>query len=337
MTIGKRLYWGFGAVLAIMAFLLVINILTVMRQYNARDAVKSTLADVQCIENVRYKIIENRLSLGNYLLSGDLRDEEKTNKGISELQNLLNDGEEKANDAGLRSSLVQVQSNERDWADNFAKQMIAKRHQVDSGDATVSDLQIFYLQHDPTAWINKSTAVLDQANEAVRKAQDRSNASSAFATLLSAIITTAGTLIAVVLGVLIAYYTAKSIKDPLHHLIEVAQRISNTGDLDQTIDIHRSDELGALAENFNQMVVHLKEMASVSAASAEGQLSGAVQPRSHQDTMAKAFAQMTQGRRQMVRQVRDSASQVASRAGQMASASDESAKVSVQAASAIDE
>ena len=337
MTIGKRLYWGFGAVLAIMAFLLVINILTVMRQYATRDAVKSTLADVESIESVRYKMIENRLSLGNYLLSGDLRDEDKTNKGISELQSLLSDGEAKANDAGLRASLVQVQSNERDWADNFAKQMIAKRHQVDSGDATVSDLQIFYLQHDPTAWINKSTVVLDQANDAVRKAYDRSNASSATALLVSTIITTAGTLIAVVLGGLIAFYTAKSIKDPLYHLIEVAQRISNTGDLDQTIDIHRSDELGALAENFNQMVVHLKGMASVSAAIAEGELSVAVQPRSHQDTMAKAFAQMTHGLRQMVRQVRDSASQVASGAGQMASASDESAKVSVQAASAIDE
>jgi methyl-accepting chemotaxis protein len=144
-------------------------------------------------------------------------------------------------------------------------------------------------------------------------------------------------LIAVVLGILIAFYTARSIKDPLHHLIEVAQRISNTGDLDQTIDVRRTDELGMLAENFNKMVLHLKEMASVSAAIAEGELSVAVQPRSQQDTMAKAFAQMTQGLRQMVRQVRDSASQVASGAGQMASASDESAKISVQAASAIDE
>ena len=53
--------------------------------------------------------------------------------------------------------------------------------------------------------------------------------------------------------------------------------------------------------------------------------------------MAKAFARMTQGLRDLVRQVRDSASQVASGSGQMASASDESAKVSVQAASAIDE
>jgi methyl-accepting chemotaxis protein len=78
-------------------------------------------------------------------------------------------------------------------------------------------------------------------------------------------------------------------------------------------------------------------MAAVSAAIAEGQLSVTVQPRSQQDTMARAFAQMTRGLREMVRQVRDSDAQVASGSGQMAGASDESAKVSVQAASAIDE
>jgi methyl-accepting chemotaxis protein len=337
MTIGKKLYYGFGAILAIILFLFVINIFTVMRQYSTREAVRATLSDVQTIEGVRYKIIENRLSLGNYLLSGDLRDEEKTKKGEAELQDLLKDGEAKANDPELRSALSQVDENEHGWADDFAKQMIAKRHQVDSGDATVSDMQIFYLQQDPTVWVNKSTAILDQADQAVRKAQDNSNASAAFATLVSAVITTVGTLLAVVLGGLIAFYTAKSIKEPLYHLIEVAHRIGDTGDLDQTIDFHRSDEVGMLAENFNKMIVHLKEMASVSAAIAEGQLFVSVQPRSQQDTMAKAFARMTQGLRELVRQVRNSASQVASGATQMASASDESAKVSVQAASAIDE
>jgi len=266
MTIGKKLYYGFGAILAIILFLFVINIVTVVRQYSTREAVRATLSDVQTIESVRYKIIENRLSLGNYLLSGDLRDEERTKKGESELQDLLKDGEAKANDRELRAALSQVEDNERGWADDFAKQMIAKRHQVDSGDATVSDMQIFYLQQDPTVWVNKSTGILDQANQAVRKAQDDSNASAALATWVSGIITTVGTLLAVVLGGLIAFYTAKSIKEPLYHLIEVAHRIGDTGDLDQTIDFHRSDEVGMLAENFNKMIVHLKEMASVSAA-----------------------------------------------------------------------
>jgi methyl-accepting chemotaxis protein len=337
MTIGKKLYMGFGAILAIMLILLVVNIFTVSRQYSTRAAVTATLNDVQAIQKIQYDISENRLNLANYLLSGDLRDEDKTNKGISDLQQLVKDSEDKVTDQNLRTAISQVQDNEQQWADNFAKPMIAKRHQVDSGDATVSDLQIYYLQHDPASWINKSTNILDQANQAVRKAQDDSNASSASATLFSAILTTVGTLLAVLLGGFVAFYTARSITQPLYHLIEVARRIGDSGDLDQSIDVHRSDEVGVLAENFNKMIVHLKEMASVSAAISEGQLAVAVQPRSNQDTMAKAFARMTQGLRDLVRKTRDSASQVASGAGQMASASDESAKVSVQAASAIDE
>jgi methyl-accepting chemotaxis protein len=282
-------------------------------------------------------MMETRLYLGNYLLSGDVRDEDKTNKGATELSDILKDAESKVNDANLKTAFVQVDEGERSWLEDFAKPMIAKRHQVDAGDATVSDLQIYYLQHDPNSWFNKSTAVLDEANLSVRKTLDDSNSSAASATELSTIITTVGTFLAILLGGFIAFATAKSIKEPLYHLIEVAHRIGESGDLDQSIDIHRDDEVGLLASNFNKMIVHLKEMAAVSAAIAEGQLSVSVLPRSPQDTMALAFTRMTHGLRDLVRQVRDSASQVASGSGQMASASDESAKVSVQAASAIDE
>jgi methyl-accepting chemotaxis protein len=337
MTIGKKLYSGFGIILAIMLALFIINIFSVAREYSARSGVASTLADVQSIEKVRYQMMENRLFLGSYLLSGDLRDEDKTNKGIVDLQDILKMTEAHANDPSIRSALAQVEEIERNWAEDFAKQMMAKRHQVDAGDATVSDLQIFYLQHDPSSWINKSTATLDDATRSIRKTLDDSNQSAASAMTLSTVITTAGTFAAIIVGGLVAFRTAKSIKEPLYHLIEVAHEIGNTGDLDQTIDIHRDDEVGVLAQNFNKMITHLREMAAVSAAIAEGQLSVTIQPRSQQDTLAKAFSRMTQGLRDMVRQVRDSASQVASGAGQMASASDESAKVSVQAASAIDE
>jgi methyl-accepting chemotaxis protein len=337
MTIGKKLYLGFGAILSIMLALFIISVFTVRRQYVASETARATLTVVQTIENVRFQMMENRLFLGNYLLSGDLRDEEKTNKGVADLLVLLKDAESKSNEPGLRSSLAQVEETETNWSENFAKPMIAKRHQVDAGDATVSDLQIYYLQHDPSSWVNKSGNALDEADTRVRKSLEDSNASVASATTWSTSITTAGTMLAILLGIMISFYTAKSIKEPLYHLIDVAHRIGETGDLEQSIDIHRKDEVGVLADNFNKMIVHLKDMAAVSAAIAEGQLSVSIQPRSQQDTMAKAFAQMTRGLRELVRQVRDSAAQVASGSGQMASASDESAKVSVQAASAIDE
>ncbi|MGA7914982.1 MAG: methyl-accepting chemotaxis protein [Candidatus Acidiferrales bacterium] len=337
MTISKKLYLGFGGILGTMLCLLIINLFTVHREYTAQDSVRATLSVKDTIDKVRFQMMENRVSLGNYLLSGDLRDEDKTNKGVADLLAMSKDGESRSSDPGLRTALGQVADTETNWSENFAKQMMAKRHQVDSGDATVSDLQIYYLQHDPASWVNKSAAVLDEADRAVHKSLDDSNASAASATSLNTWISGLGTVVAILLGGLIAFSTAKSIKEPLYHLIDVAHRIGETGDLEQSIDIHRNDEVGILAENFNKMIVHLKEMAAVSAAIAEGQLSVTVQPRSQQDTMAKAFAQMTRGLRELVRQVRDSAAQVASGSGQMASASDESAKVSVQAASAIDE
>src|SRR5271167_2255868 len=337
MTIGRKLYFGFGAILAIMLVLFVINVITVRREYSAQDTVKATLMVKQAIDDARSQMMQDRLYLSNYLLSGDLRDEDKTNKGVADLIALLRDAQSKTTDASLLNALAQVGETETSWSESFAKPMMAKRHQVDAGDATVSDLQIYYLQHDPASWVTKSTTILDQADNTVHKSLEDSNNSAKTATSWSTGITTAGTLLAVLLGVLIAFYTAKSIKEPIYHLIEVARRIGETGDLDQTIDTHRDDEVGVLAQNFNKMIVHLKDMAAVSAAIAEGQLSVTVQPRSQQDTMAKAFAQMTRGLREMVRQVRDSAAQVASGSGQMAGASDESAKVSVQAASAIDE
>jgi methyl-accepting chemotaxis protein len=337
MTISKKLYVGFGMLIALMIALLAIDIFTVTREYAARDTVKTTQDDKQAIEEVHYQLMENRLFLGSYLLSGDLRDETKTDEGIKELDELLKKSQSKTADAGLRSTLSEVQGNESDWADSFAKPMIAKRHQVDSGDATVSDLQVYYLQHDPSSWINKSTGLLVSASTDVEKAFEDANRSAKTATMWNAIITTVGTLFGIIGGLFVAFYTAKSIKDPINHLIDVAHRISDTGDLDQSIDIHRADEVGVLADNFNKMILHLRAMADVSASIAEGQLTVSIHPRSQHDTMAKAFARMTEGLRAMVRQVRDSASQVASGAGQMASASDESAKVSVQAASAIDE
>jgi methyl-accepting chemotaxis protein len=271
-------------------------------------------------------------------LSGDPRDEEKVNHGIVDVADIIKHGEAGAtNNDLLHTSLIQVESTEASWADNFAKPLLAKRHQVDSGDATVSDLQIFYLQKDPTSWLVKSSSVLDQASTEIAKSLDETSKSAARASTLSTTLTTGGTFLALVWGFVVAYYTAKSITEPLTHLITVAREIGDSGDLDQNIDIHRNDEIGALATTFNNMVAYLKEMAGVSAAVAEGDLAIEVVPRSKRDTLGNAFVRMQHGLQDLVRTTRDSAGQVSAGSNQVAGAADESAKVSVQASSAIEE
>jgi methyl-accepting chemotaxis protein len=323
MTIGKKLYIGFGLILGILVALFIVNIFAGFKERSAR-------VDASTTESVRYQLMLNRLNMNNFLLSGDPRDEEKVTKGLNDISDLIKRGESQANNEGVRTALTQVEGTESSWSDNFAKPLIAKRHQVDSGDATVSDLQIFYLQKDPSSWLTKSSSVLDQSNAEITKSANAASSISFFAT-------TIGTLAALIAGVIIALWTARSITAPLNHLITVAREIGDSGDLDQNIDIHRNDEIGALATTFNNMVAYLKEMASVSMSVAEGDLTVEVVPRSKRDTLGNAFLRMSHGLQELVRTTRDSAGQVSAGSNQVAGAADESAKVSVQASSAIEE
>src|ERR1700675_2389982 len=337
MTIGKKLYAGFGLILAILSVLFVVNIIAGFKERSARADASVAFDSKSTVESVRYLIMLNRLNLNNFLLSGDPRDEEKVTRGLQEIGEIMKRGESQAGSDLLRVSLIQVEGTEASWADNFAKPLLAKRHQVDAGDATVSDLQIFYLQKDPASWLVKSSAVLDQSNLDITKSLDDSTKSAARASAFSTGLTTLGTLAAVLAGLFVAFYTAKSITEPLTHLITVAREIGHSGDLDQNIDIHRNDEIGALATTFNNMVAYLKEMAGVSMAVAEGDLSVEVVPRSKRDTLGNAFLRMSHGLQELVRTTRDSAGQVSAGSNQVAGAADESAKVSVQASSAIEE
>ena len=337
MTIKQQLYRSFGAILLILLILLVVDIGSIWKASSASTEAGNTLENKTTVELVRSQIMQNRLNLNNFLLSGDPRDEDKVNKGFTEIGDIIKQGEAKTNDESLRTALLEVESTESSWADNFAKPLLAKRHQVDSGDATVSDLQIFYLQKDPASWLTKSSDVLNKANTNISNARAQSEAAASFANKLSFVIVVVGTIFAIGFGFFMAVRTAKSITEPLQHLITVAQEIGNSGDLDQNIDIHRNDEIGALATTFNNMVAYLKEMASVSMSVAEGDLAVEVTPRSKRDTLGNAFVRMSHGLQEIVRSTRDSASQVSAGSNQVAGAADESAKVSVQASSAIEE
>src|SRR5260370_14389016 len=309
MTIGKKLYAGFGLILAILFVLFIVNIFAGWKQSSASKDSSSALEALRTVESVRNQIMSNRLNMNNFLLSGDPRDEEKVNKGLTDISDQIKRGESNASSDAVQKALIQVEGTEASWADNFAKPLIAKRHQVDSGDATVSDLQIFYLQKDPSSWLTKSSSVLDQSIAEVKKFQDETKKSADRASSVSFWVTVGGTFIALLAGGIIAFLTAKSITEPLTHLITVAREIGDSGDLDQNIDIHRNDEIGSLATTFHKIVPYLKEMASDSRAVAEADLTVEVVPRSKRDTLGNAFMRMAHGLHDLVRTTRDSAGQ----------------------------
>jgi methyl-accepting chemotaxis protein len=337
MTIGKKLYMNFGIILCMVVVLCLVNLLAVRREHDAKAAAAASLKLADATDDVRFQMMQNRLYLSNYLLSGDTREVERMNDGLRTLGEKLQTGQSLANSEQERSALTKVDQLEQSWGKEFAQPLIDKRKDVDSGNATVAELQIYYLQKDASSWVKNSTDALDVADgenrklvEAGRNSDERAGTYTILASIFS-------TLFALGLGVVVAFTTAKSITEPLNNLMKVSRQIGDTGDLEHSIDVQREDEIGELARTFAKMVTYLKEMAAVSESIAGGDLTVQVKPRSPHDTLGNAFARMVEGLGRLVRSVRDASAQVASASGQVANASDDSAKIGLQASSAIDE
>ena len=337
MNIGKKLYLNFGIILATVLILLAINLIAVQREHETKAAAQRSIDMTEATSVVRMEMMQNRLHLQNYLLSGDSRDVEKMNDGEHQLSDALRHAQELSNSTQQRGSLEKVQGLEQAWGNEFANPLVDKRRAVDSGNATVAELQIFYLQKDPNSWVSRSSDVLDEVDRENRQLLDLRRHSDELAATWTILAAVLSSLAALGLGVIIAYRTATGITGPLSRLIHVADQIGQSGDLEHNIDVHGKDEIGQLARTFESMVKYLKEMAAVSEAIAGGNLSVEVRPRSSNDTLANAFTRMVEGLRGLVRNVRDAASQVADASSQVASSSDESARNSLQTSSAIDE
>lgn len=337
MTIGRKLYVTFGFVLAMVVMLFFITFIAVRREHAAKAGATQALELAQSIDKIKFQMMENRLYLGNYLLSGDTREIDHMNDGVRVLAQKIRETENLAESEQQHTSLDQVASSEQGWANEFAAPLVKKRKDVDEGNATVAELQIFYLQKDSASWVKNTTEYLDSVDRENSKLVEERRNSDETASSWTIGMALIFTLVALALGGMISFSTARSITEPLTNLIHVAKQIGDTGDLDHHIDINRSDEIGQLARSFNNMVTYLKEMASVSEAIAGGNLTLEVEPRSKEDTLGNAFARMVEGLRNLVRNGRDAASQVATASTQVAGASDESAKISLQTSSAIDE
>src|SRR5882762_11460060 len=177
MTIHKKLYYGFGSVVAVMICLFILNTTATLRERSARVAASAARENTRLVELIRFQTMQNHLFLRSYLLSGDEDEEKNVEKGISDLSGLFQRVRQANGAEILRGSLEQTEALQRDWTDNFAKPLIGKRRQVDAGNATVGDLQVFYLQKVPGQWVTKSTSLLDEMSQGILRAQEDSTGS----------------------------------------------------------------------------------------------------------------------------------------------------------------
>src|SRR5208282_993554 len=204
MNIKKKLYVSFGVILGTVLVLLVINLYGVHREHETKAAAQSSIDMTQATSWVRFQMMQNRLHLQNYLLSGDTRDVEKMNDGERQLSDAVRRARELANSEQQRNSLEKVAGLEQAWGNEFANPLVDKRRAVDGGNATVAELQIFYLQKDPNTWVSRSSDVLDDVDRENRKLLEVRHSDDQSATTYTILFAVISTVIALAVGSFIA-------------------------------------------------------------------------------------------------------------------------------------
>jgi methyl-accepting chemotaxis protein len=259
MTISKKLYLGFGSIVVILILLFITNTTVVFRARSASHQASLALENVQTLEAVQSKMMQVRLSLEDYLLTGDERHHDRMRKEAESLVTLFNTGRAGSQTDTVRDVLARMEANHRDWMDDLAAPLIAQRQKVEAGDATVADLQVSYAQKDPYTWTTTSMAVVDAANTAIRNAQAESTASAASALLIGTTVSTTVTILAVLLCAGIAFHTARSITRPIKNAVDVLRNIAEgEGDLTRRVDERSGDELGEMGKWVNTFIGKLE-------------------------------------------------------------------------------
>jgi methyl-accepting chemotaxis protein len=141
---------------------------------------------------------------------------------------------------------------------------------------------------------------------------------------------------AVLVALALAYVISRSLVGGIRQLLTAAEGIAE-GDVDQSVDLHSSDELGETASAFRRMIAYLRGMASAAERIADGDLTVAVTPASDRDALGNAFAAMTTNLREIVGQVDAAATALTSSSQQVATTSDEAGRAVGEIASAINQ
>ncbi|MBM4259028.1 MAG: methyl-accepting chemotaxis protein [Deltaproteobacteria bacterium] len=122
----------------------------------------------------------------------------------------------------------------------------------------------------------------------------------------------------VFLASLLWFMISRLITTPLSQVTVAAQKIAQ-GDINQRVDYAATDETGALAAAFRNLVVYLRTIADAADCMSNGDLTVEISARSQQDVLSQSFLRMTRNMREATSEIQASAQILVTSVGQIMS------------------
>ncbi|MBT2655280.1 methyl-accepting chemotaxis protein [Bacillus sp. ISL-18] len=305
-TIGKKLFFGFLAVLIILAVTVVISytqLTSIDNNYN--NLINDKANKVILVQKLNGIIKTEQVSIRGYLITKDPEALSNFTKAHEEfvtasenLDSIMVRPEAKKLLKSVKESESeyftignqQVLLKQQNKTDEYIKLSNLQGHQViTSLDKTIAELDIFQQK------------LLDQGNAANTK---KVNSVKTWVLILG--------LIAIILGAIVAFIMGRMISKPIIKLVNVAHQIAK-GDLTlEDMHVNNNDEIGDLSRSFTEMVSNLRQLIqqvkinAEQVAASSDQLSASAEETSAASTqIGETMQRVAQGVKQQVHTVEE--------------------------------
>src|SRR5260370_29997533 len=141
MSIGKKLYLGFGSILAIVLVMFGMNIVAAWHEQTTKKVYEDAIKTTQALARLDQARMDNGLRLRDFLLTGEMQTGDAITQGVNEIESSIKVAEESVSSLGSNKDkalqlLKDIRQTEKEWMQQFATPLMAKRREGDAGNGT---------------------------------------------------------------------------------------------------------------------------------------------------------------------------------------------------------
>ncbi|GAB2876733.1 hypothetical protein GCM10027277_52680 [Pseudoduganella ginsengisoli] len=259
LSIKKKLYLGFGAILIILLILLTVSYNNFVRLSDAGKWDRHTAEVSQTADHIENTVLEIQAVARGFFLNGN----ESGIAGLPQLEQELRKSTAKsveltADNPTQNSRFRQLEAMTSGWIDNHVKKLVAQRRALGDAPNAADQMGHSALLKDAFAAIAGMNKVLDEASaEEARLADIRAKNTAALQESMLTVLAGGGAL-CVALAAGIAYLLVKALTAPIGNLTHAVSRLA-AGEQGARVEVISGDELGQVSHAFNRMAQAIQD------------------------------------------------------------------------------
>jgi methyl-accepting chemotaxis protein WspA len=259
LSIKKKLYLGFGSIVAIILVLLALALINFGRASDARDVDRRTLEVLIETDRITTAVLQIQSSTRGFLLSGDesllelVKAEETAAHAHVDSVLKLN-----SHNPSQQARLKKLKATMDNWINNVIHPVIEKRRELTRQGRVPEQATSAAGVRTGTATVAEIRKLIDDSSDEEEKLLAESTKKSDELDQAMMLLLTLGGLLCVVLAGAIAYLLGKAILTPLNHVTQAVGLLA-LGQQGARAEVVSNDELGQVAFEFNRMAQSIED------------------------------------------------------------------------------